>query len=513
VSSVEPPPVAGRENPLRDAFRMRRVPGPCSLVIFGGLGDLAGRKLVPALYNLYLRRLLPAGFAVIGTGRTDPGGDDGYRAELRRRCEAFSRTPVTAAEWAGFADLLCWVTGTFDDAVLYRSIGERLARIDAERATGGNVLFYLSVPPSQFPVIVDGLGDARLANQQDGWRRAVIEKPFGHDLGSSAALNQEIHRAFDESQIFRIDHYLGKETVQNILVFRFANGIFEPVWNRNFIDHVQITVAESIGVEGRGRFYEEAGALRDIVQNHMLQVLSFVAMEPPASFAAEAVRDERGKVLQAARPLRPGDVVRGQYAGGFVDGAPATAYRDEVGVAAASDVETYVAARLRIDNWRWADTPFYLRTGKRLPKRVTEVAIQFKRVPHLPFSYAAAEQLEPNVLVLRIQPNEGIALRFGAKVPSERVQIRTVTMDFDYDTAFSAAPAEAYETLLVDAMRGDGTNFPRHDAVEQSWRIVEPLLDSWARLGGGPHPYEAGNWGPEAADELIAQDRRRWRRP
>ena len=500
-------------NPLRDEFRMHRVPGPCTVVIFGGLGDLAGRKLVPALYNLYLRRLLPAGFGMIGVGR-NPTDDAGYRAEMRKRCEEFSRTPVTDAEWEGFAELLHWVSGTFDAAETYTTLARRLGEVEAERQTGGNVLFYLSVPPSQFPVIVDGLGDANLAQEGDGrFRRVVIEKPFGHDLATSAALNAEVHRAFKESQVFRIDHYLGKETVQNILVFRFANGIFEPVWNRNFIDHVQITVSESIGVEGRGKFYEEAGALRDIVQNHMLQVLSFVAMEPPASFAAEAVRDERGKALASCRPLRPGDVVRGQYATGFGDGTPVRGYREEDGVAATSDVETYIAARLMIDNWRWADTPFYLRTGKRLPKRVTEVAIQFKRVPHLPFSYAAAEQLEPNVLVLRIQPNEGIALRFGAKVPSERIQIRTVNMDFQYDTAFAAASAEAYETLLLDAMRGDGTNFPRQDAVEQSWRIVAPLQDSWTQQGGGPHPYEAGTWGPEAADELLARDRRRWRRP
>ncbi len=501
-------------NPLRDGFRMHRVPGPCAMVIFGGTGDLAGRKLVPALYNLYLRRLLPAGFAMIGVGRTDIGGDDGYRAEMRRRCEQFSRTPVTDAEWAGFAELLHWVTGGFADHALYDTLSGRLEEVANLRSTAGNVLFYLSVPPSQFPVIVDGLAHARLTIEDAGrWRRAVIEKPFGTDLATSTELDSHVHRAFHEPQVFRIDHYLGKETVQNILVFRFANGIFEPVWNRNFVDHVQITVAESIGVGGRARFYEEAGALRDIVQNHMLQVLSFVAMEPPASFAAEAVRDERGKLLQAVRPLRPGDVVRGQYEAGFANGQPVNAYRSEEGAAATSDVETYVAARLQIDNWRWSDVPFYLRTGKRLPKRVTEVAIQFKRVPHLPFSYAAAEQLEPNVLVLRIQPNEGISLRFGAKVPSERVQIRTVNMDFQYDTAFSAPSAEAYETLLLDAMRGDGTNFPRQDAVVQSWRIVEPVLDAWTQQGGGPHLYESGTWGPEAAEELLARDRRRWRRP
>jgi glucose-6-phosphate 1-dehydrogenase len=503
-------------NPLRDEFRMHRVPGPCAVVVFGGLGDLAGRKLIPALYNLYLRRLLPAGFAMIGVGRTGAGegGDAGYRAEMRTRCETFSRTPVTDEEWRGFAELLHWVTGTFDSHETYAELTRRLAEVEGERATGGNVMFYLSVPPSQFPVIVDGLGGVGLATETDGrFRRVVIEKPFGSDLASSAELDAHVHRAFREPQIFRIDHYLGKETVQNILVFRFANGIFEPVWNRNFIDHVQITVAESIGVEGRAKFYEEAGALRDIVQNHMLQVLSFVAMEPPASFDAEAVRDERGKALASCRPLRPSDVVRGQYAAGFSDAKPVVGYREEAGASPTSDVETYIGARLLIDNWRWADTPFYLRTGKRLPKRVTEVAIQFKRVPHLPFSYAAAEQLEPNVLVLRIQPNEGISLRFGAKVPSERVQIRTVNMDFQYDTAFSAAPAEAYETLLLDAMRGDGTNFPRQDAVEQSWRIVEALQESWTHQGGGPHLYEAGTWGPEAADELLARDRRRWRRP
>src|SRR4029079_11064466 len=335
------------------------------------------------------------------------------------------------------------------------------------RGPAVSVLFYLSVPPSQFPVIVDGLGDAGLTHEQgQAFRRVVIEKPFGHDLASSADLNAEVHRAFDERQVFRIDHYLGKETVQNILVFRFANGIFEPVWNRNFIDHIQITVAESIGVEGRGRFYEEAGALRDIVQNHMLQVLSFVAMEPPASFAAEAVRDERGKALMSCRPLRPSDVVRGQYATGHAEGQSAKGYREEEGVAPDSDVETYIAARLHIDTGRWAATPFSLRTGKRLPKRVTEVAIQFKRVPHLPFSYAAAEQLEPNVLVMRIQPDEGISLRFGAKVPAARTQIRTVTMDFQSGTTFAVPPAEAYETLLLDAMRGDTTNFTRTDSVE-----------------------------------------------
>jgi glucose-6-phosphate 1-dehydrogenase len=341
----------------------------------------------------------------------------------------------------------------------------------------------------------------------------VLEKPFGRDGKSARELDAVVRSAFRERQVFRIDHYLGKETVQNILVLRFANGIFEPVWNRNFIDHVQITVSESLGVEGRGRFYEEAGAIRDIVQNHLLQVLSFVAMEPPGSFDVESVRNERAKVLATLRSLGTTDVVRGQYDAGFGGGHPVAAYRDEPGVDPNSLTETYVAARLAVDNWRWAEVPFYVRTGKRLAKRVSEVAIQFKRVPHLPFSYAAAEQLEPNVLVLRIQPNEGIALRFGAKVPSTRTQIRTVNMDFDYDTAFATAPAEAYETLLVDALRGDATNFIRIDAVLDAWRVVDPVLQAWQSEGGAPHLYPAGSWGPDAADDLLARDGRRWRRP
>jgi glucose-6-phosphate 1-dehydrogenase len=500
-------------NPLRGGARLANVPSPCAVVIFGVTGDLAKRKLVPALFNLFKRHLLPAGFAVIGVGRADIGGDEGFRDCMRGRVEEFSRTPVTNAEWDEFAPLMSYVRGGFDTPETYASLGAALEQAGHERGSGDSALFYLSVPPSQFPVIISGLGEAGLASEEAGWRRVVIEKPFGHDLESSRQLADVVHESFAEHQVFRIDHYLGKESVQNILVFRFANGIFEPVWNRNFIDHVQITVAESIGVGSRGRFYEEAGALRDIVQNHMLQVLSFVAMEPPASFAPEAVRDERGKVLRSAKTLHASDVVRAQYTPGFADGERVKGYREEEGVAADSQVETYVAARVNIDNWRWAGTPFYLRTGKRLPKRVTEVAIQFKRVPHLPFTFSAAEQLESNELILRIQPNEGIALRFGAKVPAPRVQIRTVQMDFQYDTAFAVPPAEAYETLLLDAMRGDSTNFPRQDAVDESWRIVEPILGSWTNDGGAAHEYPAGTWGPEAADDLLAHDGRRWRRP
>jgi glucose-6-phosphate 1-dehydrogenase len=502
-------------NPLREGIRMAAVPPPCALVIFGGSGDLAHRKLVPALYNLALRGLLPAGFATIGVGRTDYGGDEGYRESLRQSVAEFSRTkPIDRTVWESFAAGLFYVQGSHDEPDLYQALDERLTELEERRGTGGSALFYLATPPTAFGTIVAALGHRKLAREVSGrFRRIVIEKPFGRDLDSAEALDRELHKSFREHQIFRIDHYLGKETVQNILVFRFANGIFEPVWNRNFIDHVQITVAEALGVEGRGRFYEEAGAMRDIVQNHILQVLSFVAMESPSSFNPEAVRDERAKALAAVRPLTPENVVRGQYAAGFADGEPVPAYVQEDGVNRASEVETYVAAKVVIDNWRWADTPYYLRTGKRLPKRVTEVAIQFKRVPHLPFSYAAAEQLEPNVLVLRIQPDEGISLRFGAKVPSTRTRIRTVNMDFEYGTAFATPPADAYETLLLDAMRGDPTNFTRSDAVMESWRVVDPVLEDWETQGGAPHLYAAGTWGPEAADDLLARDGRRWRRP
>jgi glucose-6-phosphate 1-dehydrogenase len=502
-------------NPLREGSRVSVVPGPCAVVIFGGSGDLAHRKLVPALYNLALRNLLPGAFALVGVARRDYGGDDGFRAEMRRAVELHSRSqPIDEAVWSSFAQGVSYVAGSFSEPETYVRLRERLAALEHERATAGNAVFYLATPPTAFGPIVHGLGEQGLSREhRAGFRRVVIEKPFGRDLESARTLDHDVHRAFAEKQVFRIDHYLGKETVQNILVFRFANGIFEPVWNRNFIDHVQITVAESLGVEARGRFYEEAGAMRDIVQNHVLQVLSFVAMEPPGSFGPESVRDERAKALAAVRPLTAADVVRGQYATGHAEGVPVAGYLAEDGVSAGSTVETFVAARLTLDNWRWADTPFYVRTGKRLPKRVTEVAIQFKRVPHLPFAYAAAEQLEPNVLVLRIQPDEGIALRFGAKVPAVRMQIRTVNMDFDYDTAFATPPAEAYETLLLDAMRGDATNFIRSDTLAESWRIVDPVLESWAEEGGAPHLYAAGTWGPEAADDLIARDTRRWRRP
>ncbi len=491
-------------NPLRADPRLNRVPDPCTIAIFGATGDLAGRKLVPALFNLHQRGLMAENFTILGIGRQEMT-DEAYRELIRLKTIEHSRTEVTAEAWDRFSGRISYVGGDLSDRAFYAALAPRLP-------VGHSALFYLAVPPSLFTPIVDGLADSGLSKHaREHWRRVVIEKPFGHDLASSVALDNEVHHGFRESQVFRIDHYLGKETVQNILVFRFANGIFEPVWNRNFIDHVQITVAESIGVEGRGRFYEEAGAFRDIIQNHVLQVLSFIAMEPPPSFAAESVRDERAKALAAMKELELSDVVRGQYADGFTDGKPVPGYRAETGVSPESMVETYVAARLSIENWRWAGVPFYVRTGKRLTRRATEVAIQFKRVPHLPFDYAASEQLESNELVLRVQPNEGVTLRLGAKVPASRLQIRTVNMSFDYDTAFAAPPAEAYETLLIDAVRGDATNFPRQDAVVRAWEIVQPVLDGWAQSGGGPHVYAAGSSGPGAADELLVRDGRRWR--
>jgi glucose-6-phosphate 1-dehydrogenase len=503
-------------NPLRAGQRLRAVPEPCALVIFGASGDLAHRKLVPALYNLAHRSLLPAAFATIGVGRSDYGGDEGFRESMRKAVEAYSRTqPIEESVWESFANGLFYVSGDFATQELYDEVERRIAEIGAERGTGQNAVFYMATPPTMFPVIIGHLAEHHLASEKGGRsRRVVIEKPYGRDLASAIDLDRIVHRAFSERQVFRIDHYLGKETVQNILVLRFANGIFEPVWNRNFIDHVQVTVAETLGVEGRGRFYEEAGAMRDIVQNHVLQVVSFVAMEPPGSFSAESVRDERAKVLAAIPALSAEDVVRGQYTAGYTDGSPVPGYAEEEGVAPDSTVETYVAARLEIDNWRWAGVPFYVRTGKRLAaKRASEVAIQFQRVPHLPFSYAAAEQLEPNVLVMRLQPDEGISLRFGAKVPAVRTQIRTVNMDFDYGLAFHTPPAEAYETLLIDVMRGDSTNFIRSDAVQESWRIVDRVLGEWAEEAGAPHGYPAGSWGPDAADDLLARSARRWRRP
>jgi glucose-6-phosphate 1-dehydrogenase len=510
------------ENPLVVGERVRATPPPNAMVIFGGSGDLAHRKIVPALYNLELHRLLPQNFQVIGSSRT-AFSDEEYRRDMRKAVEEFSRTqPIQHQIWESFASRLHYVTGSTADPGTYAQIGDLLDRYDAERGTDGNRLFYLSLIPKLFPDTVRGIGKSGIGGRgwDRGWSRVVCEKPFGHDLASARELQSLLTKVFPEEDVFRIDHYLGKESVQNIIAFRFANGIYEPVWNHHYVDHVQVTVAESIGIEHRGHFYETAGAIRDIIQNHALQLLSLVAMEPPGTFEAEDVRNEKAKVLKALRRLEgevvDAAVVRGQYGPGWVEGHPVPGYRQEPDVAPESVVETYVAAEFLVDNWRWAGTPFYLRTGKRLPKRATEVVVQFKAAPHLPFGQAAQDGLEPNALVLRIQPDEGITMKFGAKVPGPSLEVRSVNMDFSYGTSFADDLPDAYERLLLDVMVGDTSLFPRWDSVELSWLTVQPILDRWAEAPPPELPnYTAGEWGPKEAEELIARHRpgRRWRRP
>ena len=513
-------------NPLRIGTRLERIPDPCQVVIFGASGDLSHRKILPALYNLRRAGLLPPESGVMAFARR-PYADTAYREEMRRSVEANSRNPVEPALWDDFAAGIHYQQGDFTDIASYRALAERLEQVDAAAGTRGNVLFYLATPPSAYTGIVANLGAVGLNDRTGGWGRIVIEKPFGHDLASARALNDEVMHVFDESQVYRIDHYLGKDTVRNLLVFRFANGIFEPIWNRRYVDHVQITVAEDLGVEGRGEFYEQAGASRDILQNHMLQLLSLVAMEPPIAFEADALRDEKVRVLRAIDPdwtdarIRS-QVVRGQYRGGWMADHRVVSYRDEPEVDPASTVESFVALRLEIQNWRWADVPFYLRVGKRLPRRATEVAVQFKQPPLMLFREAASTP-EPNLLAMRIQPDEGILLRFAAKVPDLGLDVRNVNMDFTYGSSFLRDAPEAYETLILDAMLGDASLFTRADEVEAAWSIVAPLDETWARWDAEPppgkkaaegfiQPYEAGTWGPAAAERLIERDGRRWRR-
>jgi len=505
-------------NPLREGLRLERMPDPALFVLFGATGDLAHRKVVPALFQLWRTNLLPHEFAIVAIGRR-PYADEAFRAELRASLDAFSRVlPIEAAVWEAFAERITYHRGDFGDQALYDGLSARLDELDAQRGTAGNRLFYLATQPSAFAQIIGGLGRAGLDHEHHGggWRRIVIEKPFGRDLGSAIRLNREVGKVFREAQVYRIDHYLGKETVRNILVFRFGNGIFEPIWHRRYVDHVQITVAESIGVEKRGSFYEEAGASRDFLQNHLMQLLALVAMEPPATFDADALRDEKVKVLRAMEPMAPADVaaaiVRGQYGPGWVAGEPAAGYRQEPEVDPESETETYIAARLFVDDWRWAGVPFYLRAGKRLPKRATEIAIQFKQVPHALFKESNADP-EANLLALRIQPDEGILLRFAAKVPGLGVDVRSVNMDFTYGSAFSVDSPDAYETLILDALLGDASLFTRADEVEKAWGIVTPIIEAWADQPAPAFPdYAAGSWGPEAADALLARDGRRWRR-
>ncbi len=493
--------------------RPARVADSSVMVIFGATGDLAKRKLLPALYNLNGEHLLPERFSVVGLGREDLS-TDAYREKVRSDLQEFGTgvTDRVRCEW--LESRLTYLPADFGDPDSYRRLRDVLQGTDdRDPTTPENYLFYLAVPPSQFAPIVEQLGAAGLLTEEDGWRRVVIEKPFGHDLASARALNRRLAALLGEHQVYRIDHYLGKETVQNILAFRFANGIFEPIWNRRYVDHVQITVAETVGVERRGGYYEQAGALRDMVQNHLFQLLALTAMEPPISFAADVVRDERVKVLNAVHPLAPAeiasDVVRAQYAASADGTLPA--YRAEPSVAPDSRTETFVALKLHVENWRWADVPFYLRTGKRLAERVTEIAVQFKRAPFVLFRDTPVDALEPNQLLLRIQPDEGISLRFEAKVPGPRVRLGTVKMDFDYADYFGTTPNTGYETLLYDVMIGDSTLFHRADSVEAGWSVVDPILDAWSASDEGLRFYPAGSWGPPEADALLRRDGRAWR--
>ena len=510
-------------NPLREGLVEDRAGDACAVVIFGASGDLTRRKLVPALYNLAVGRGLPGAFAVVGVARKELG-DEAFRAEMKTAVAQFSRRkPIDPSVWADFERGLSYSPGTFEDPKTYERLGAHLEKLDQERGTAKNRLFYLAVAPSDHGTIVKGLQAAGLVEparetSTDGpWTRIVFEKPFGHDLKSAKKLNETIAGVFDESQVFRIDHYLGKETVQNLLVFRFANSLWEPVWNREHIDHVQITVAEDIGVEGRGKFYEQTGITRDIVENHLMQLLCLTAMEPPISLSADAVRGEKVKVLKSLRTMErrtvQETVVRGQYGRGFVRADEVPAYREEPDVAPQSAVETFVAMKVLVDNWRWGGVPFYVRAGKRLARRVTEIAIQFKKVPHSLFR-APDGGISPNVLAMRIQPDEGIALRFISKEPGQATILREVAMDFRYGNAFGSNTPEAYERLLLDAIRGDATLFTRRDEVEGQWEFIDNVFDAWAREGNAPPPlYPAGSWGPEQAEDLIARDGRRWRKP
>ncbi len=509
-------------NPLREGLRVELAAEPCVVVIFGATGDLTHRKLMPALYNLGLERRLPAGTALVGFARR-PWGDEGFRSRMVEAIGEFSSQTYRPALAERYTEGIRYVEASFEEPAGYEELRQVCEELDRTRGTRGNRLFYLATAPTAFPTIIERLGAAGLVERrgssdgEGGWTRIVVEKPFGRDLATARELNAQLARVFSEAQVYRIDHYLGKETVQNIMAFRFANSIFESVWDRDHIDNVQITVAESIGVEDRGPYYEESGALRDMVANHMLQVLSLVAMEPPVALDADAVRDEKVKVLRAIHPLNTAEVarrtVRGQYGPGAIDGKPVPGYGQEPRVDPESYTETFVALKLLIDNWRWAGVPFYLRHGKRLPKRASEVAIRFKQAPQMLFGDADAAAQRPNLLRLRIQPDEGIGLRFGSKVPGPGMHVRSVVMDFRFGASFGRQAADAYERLILDAMQGDSTLFTRRDETEAAWTIVTSILDGWQHLPPPDFPnYEAGTWGPRAARDLLAREGRAWTR-
>jgi glucose-6-phosphate 1-dehydrogenase len=486
------------ENPLLEGLELRRRPDPCVLAIFGATGDLTRRKIFPALYALAFRDLLPEQFAVLGVARTEHSTEE-FLAGMEAAVREFGRDEFRQEFWERLASRTRYVATEFaDEEDDEDSITRSLNDLDKEFDTRGNRVYYLAIPPDAMPSLVEELGERRATT---GWTRLIVEKPFGHDLESARELNERLARFFTEHEVFRIDHYLGKDTVQNLLALRFANGIFEPVWNRQFIDHVQITVGESIGIENRAAYYERAGAIRDVFQNHLLQLVALTGMEPPIDFTADSVRNEKLKVLKALGTPAPAEVVRGQYGSGFIEGEPVPGYREEEGVAPDSETETFVAAKLRVDNWRWADTPFYVRTGKRLPRRETTIAIQFKRVPHALFEDTS--ELRPNLLIVHIQPNEGVSLAIGAKVPGEGMRVRTVHMDFLYGGAFRTGLPEAYERLILDAMLGDATLFTRADEIEEQWALVDAIVAAWRRDKPSFPNYPAGTWGPQAAQELV----------
>jgi glucose-6-phosphate 1-dehydrogenase len=495
-----------------------RRPHAAVLTIFGASGDLTKRKLIPALYNLAREQRLPERFAVVGYARSEMT-DEVFREKMRDAVRQFSRTDLDENIWHDFASTLYFVPGSYDDPGGYRRLGEFIGNFDQGSRVLPERVFYLAVPPEIYAEIIQHMSAAGLAPREtDGTRtRVIIEKPFGVDLGSARELNRTIHTVLDEGQIYRIDHYLGKETVQNIMVFRFANAVFEPIWNRRYVDHIQITAAESVGVESRGGYYESAGVVRDMFQNHLLQLLCLTAMEPPVGFAADAVRDEKIKVLRGVRPISSQDAaaaaVRGQYASGIVDGAEVRGYREESGVERHSITPTFAAIKFFIDTWRWEGVPFYLRSGKRLAKRVTELAIQFKRPPMLMFRSCAVDEVSPNVLVIRIQPDEGISLTFEVKPPGPEICVSPLSLDFKYDEAFGRGPPEAYETLLEDCIEGDSTLFTRSDWVELAWALVDPIIGAWQDGQNPMGTYAAGSWGPAEADQFMQRDGRRWRRP
>ena len=503
------------ENPLREGIANRLIPEPCTLVIFGATGDLTHRKLIPALYNLAAEGALPPAVNIVGFARREKTTKE-FRAELEASTRKFSRTPVNDGLWASFADSITYHRSAFDDAEGYARLLREMEEADKRRGTGGNRLYYLAVAPDQFPIILGHLRSSGLNTAPAGsWSRVIVEKPFGTDLKTARELNGLVSDVFPERDTFRIDHFLGKETAQNIMVLRFANTIFESLWDSNHVSHVQITAAEPMGVEGRAGYYDKSGAMRDMVQNHLLQLLTLTAMEPPANLSADAIRDEKVKVLRALRPLRGdevfGHVVRAQYAAGLTNGQPVPGYREEQGVAPDSMTETYVALQVNIDNWRWAGVPFFIRTAKRMPKGGTEIAVTFKAVPKVLFNQAG-QVLDENVLVIRIQPDEGVSLRMSAKMPGSSLRIEPVKMDFHYGTSFGKATPEAYERLLLDAMAGDATLFARRDEVEEAWTFVDGIEEAWQTRADDMARYEAGSWGPAEAVELAARHGVTWRR-